>query len=223
MRQRLREGQTASRLLGLSRLPIPPAPQADILMVTDGEIPLPSDKIMKQLAQAQDDLGLQVSNARRAVRTDCVARILGFVDRVMVQLWPFTYMPVLSRFPSLSGLMRIACMVAGAWPAGQQEHQPPNAAAVQPPARLQIVERSGGSTAHLIVLRVICEAWPCFAVEVCVNWCTMRSHCLAFHRLESTLNIDAPDPSAWASLDCSPNLYYNTFCRLAVFFSQQRW
>lgn len=35
--------------------------QADILMVTDGEISPPSDTVLDRLARAREDLGLQVS------------------------------------------------------------------------------------------------------------------------------------------------------------------
>lgn len=34
--------------------------QADILMVTDGEIPQPSDAVLDQLRAAHDELGLEV-------------------------------------------------------------------------------------------------------------------------------------------------------------------
>ena len=35
--------------------------QADILMVTDGEISPPSDTVLDRLARAREDLGLQVT------------------------------------------------------------------------------------------------------------------------------------------------------------------
>ena len=37
-----------------------PALQADILMVTDGEIPAPSEAILQRLAAARESLGLEV-------------------------------------------------------------------------------------------------------------------------------------------------------------------
>lgn len=39
---------------------IPVTGQADILMVTDGEIPMPKDQLLDQLGDAKEDLGLEL-------------------------------------------------------------------------------------------------------------------------------------------------------------------
>ncbi|CAD7700910.1 unnamed protein product [Ostreobium quekettii] len=46
--------------LSLERLQLKEWAQADILMVTDGEIPLPDDYILKQIEKAREEMGLEV-------------------------------------------------------------------------------------------------------------------------------------------------------------------